>query len=318
MATITQTLNEERFSEPLQTYCGVSYPDSGWSNTFVNYFKDAEQPPPDTLNSEQMSEHEMRIARRSDESPNVDRTQVRVRNIRGEENQYRVDEQGFTIGHLDSKMQHWRDDNELKRVYFPEVTELLKRELGAKYVHQYEWHVRTGTLEEALKADSKDSVDINGPVRRVHIDESPKSANNEFNYYVLPDADGNEHLKGRPFGIFNVWKPLKAVTRDPLCLCDVRTIQDEDLQLGKVTVKNVGEIENFAIRPPKEEGVHSFSYLRGQQPNEALVFRIYDQRVDGVVGSKRSHGVAHTSFVDPGTEFEPSRQSVEVRSFCIF
>jgi hypothetical protein len=80
----------------------------------------------------------------------------------------------------------------------------------------------------------------------------------------------------------------------------------------------VGEIENFAIRPPKIKDAHKFVYLRDQQPHEALIFRIYDQRIDGSLGNKRNHGVAHTSFPDPGTEDEPPRESVEVRSFCVF
>ncbi|KAF2092394.1 hypothetical protein NA57DRAFT_8478, partial [Rhizodiscina lignyota] len=244
---------------------------------------------------------------------------VRVRNIRGHESEYSLEKQGFWIAHIESQIQNWRDDEELKRVYFPEIAELLKRETGAKYVLSYEHHVRAGTLEDALQKDSKGKVDIDGPVRRVHIDESPASARHEFNYWM--QLHTKEDVKGRQFGIYNVWKPLKTIRKDPLCLCDARSLKDEDLQSGKVTVPNVGEIENFAIRPPKEDGNHAFAYLRGQEPHEAYVFRIFDTRLDGgidgksVVGDgKRSHGVAHTSFVDPGTEQEAPRESVEIRS----
>lgn len=131
-------------------------------------------------------------------------------------------------------MRNWRDDSELKSVFFSEVDELLKRETGAKYTLQYEHHVRTGTLEDALAKDSKGAVDINGPVRRVHIDESPASGLNEYKYYMRPDDPGNEHLKSRHVAIFNVWKPIRTVQRDPLCLCDARSYADEDLQSGKV------------------------------------------------------------------------------------
>ncbi|KAK4542700.1 hypothetical protein LTR36_006272 [Oleoguttula mirabilis] len=279
----------------------ASFPDPDWSSTYLNYYQDADQPPPSTADTK-LSEHELRIVRRGDDSPNIARTPVSIRNIQGREAEYNLSIHGFM----------------LKAVYFSEVSELLKRDTGAKYVFQYEHHVRTATLEDALAKDSKGAVDIDGPVRRVHIDESPASARNEYAHYIRPDDPGNEHLKGRPFGIYNVWKPLATVRRDPLCLCDARSLGDEDLQSGKVTVPNVGEIENFVIRPPIEEGRHSFVYVRHQRPEQALVFRIYDGRVDGVVGEKRSHGVAHTSFPDPGTEDEAPRQSVEVRSFCIF
>jgi hypothetical protein len=127
-------------------------------------------------------------------------------------------------------------------LYFPEVSELLKSETGAKYVFSYEHHIRTGDLEDALAIDSGGAVDINGPVRRVHIDESPASAIAEYNHYMKPDDPGSEHLQGRSFGIYNVWKPLAVIRKDPLCLCDARSIQDEDLHGTRVTVPEVGEI----------------------------------------------------------------------------
>jgi hypothetical protein len=217
MATQTRTVVNNSSKEPSLRLAKPTK-DPEWSYTTVNYFKDADSPPPDSMNSG-LTEHELRLARRSDESPHIAPTPVRIQNIRGRLSEHSINEHGFTIAHLSSNTCNWRNDDELKRVYFPDVTELLKRTTGAKHVFPYEWHVRTGTLEEALETDSKGSVDINGPVRRVHIDESPKSAINEFNYYVRPNDPGNEHLKERPFGIFNVWKPLKVVRRDPLCLC---------------------------------------------------------------------------------------------------
>lgn len=212
MATTTQTSASDTshaYTKPSQESPQRSetvHWDQEWSKTVVNYYKDANTLPPDTLNST-LSEHEMRIARRSNESPHIDPTQIRVRNIRDHEHEYRLDKQGFTVAHFPSPpMQNWRDDQELKQVYFPAVTRLLKQLLGAKYVFQYEWHVRRETLESALQADSKGRVDINGPVRRVHIDESPASARNEFDYYYRPGEHGNEHLKDRRIAVYNVWK----------------------------------------------------------------------------------------------------------------
>lgn len=300
---------------------GPSYPDPEYSDTTLNYYKDAAAPPPDADNS-QLTEHQLRLLRRSDASPNIAPTPVRVRNIRGHETDYSVREQGFAIAALESHMpsaaESWRDEGELRRVYFPEVDALLKRVLGCRQTLQYEWHVRAATLEEALAAgDTEGLVDINGPVRRVHIDESPASAAKEFAYWH-PEVASQLQAEGRKFGIYNVWKPLKAIRRDPLCLCDARSLRNEDLQLGKVTVPKVGEIENFAVRSPEVEGRHEWAYLRGMGTGEAYVFRIYDGRVDGEGSGKRSWGVAHTSFVDPGTEAEEARESVEVRSFVVF
>lgn len=93
-----------------------------------------------------------------------------------------------------------------------------------------------------------------------------------------------------------------------------------------MTVLNVGEIKNFAVRPPREAGRHGFVYLRGQRPHEALAVRMSDTRVDGGVGGKGTRGVKRESwhgsfeFGRPrGTEGEAQPGvSVEVRSLCVF
>lgn len=295
---------------------GPDYPDPDWSATTLHYYRDAAAPPPDTANAPALGEHDLRRARRADDAPHVAPTAVRVRNIRGAEGEYSVERQGFAVVGLESGMPgesaSWKDDEQLKRVFFPEVDALLKRTLGCAQTFQYEWHVRSQTLEDALAASSEGKVDIDGPVRRVHIDQSAATARRELRHY-------HPELAGRAFGIFNVWKPLRTVRRDPLCLCDARTLRDEELQAGKVVVPNVGEIENFAVRAPREEGGHAWAYVRGMRADEAYVFRIFDERIDGEgEGEKRSHGVAHTSFVDPGTEEEEARESIEVRSFVVF
>ncbi|KAK3070745.1 hypothetical protein LTR53_009915 [Teratosphaeriaceae sp. CCFEE 6253] len=287
------------------------------TQTHLHYYKDTE-PLAVAASAPELSEHEQRVLRRSDDAPNVDRVAVRIRNIKGQEADYRIDMHGFTVAHLDSRLQYFGDDGELRRVYFPEVTELLRREIGAQHVFQYEWHVRSATLENSLKQDSTGAVDIKGPVRRVHIDESPATARKEFDYYLKPHEEPNRHLRGRPFAIYNVWKPLKTVRRDPLCLCDVRTLASEDLHSTKVCVPNLGEIENISLRAPRDAGRHGFVYVREQRLDQALVFRIFDSRIDGVVGDRKSHGVAHSSFADPGTEDQAARESIEVRNFCVF
>lgn len=83
----------------------------------MNYFKDADVPPPDTLNCE-MGEDEMRKTRRSDDSPYVCPTVVRIRNIRGEEEQYSVAKHGFKIAHLETEMRNWEDLEERKEFFF--------------------------------------------------------------------------------------------------------------------------------------------------------------------------------------------------------
>ena len=128
MATETPIVTEAR-SVPLWSSqtdgqrSDVVYPDAKWSETVVNYFKDYDLPPPDTLNST-LSEHEMRMVRRSDESPHVLPTRVSIRNIRGHESDYSIEEHGFAIKQMKLIDCDWKNDDSLKRVYFPEITKI--------------------------------------------------------------------------------------------------------------------------------------------------------------------------------------------------
>lgn len=283
-------------------------------NATINYYQEPTAASAPDLS--RLSKHELHVLRRQETAPELCPLPVRVYNLRGRESGFTVSENGFQVCQLDSALQAWDDEVDLKRVYFPEVTALLKRTLGARYVVQYEHHIRRKTLAEALALNSDDAVDIDGPVRRLHIDETPVSARREFEYYVR-----DPELLSRPFGIYNVWKPLKTVRKDPLCLVDARTLEKGDLKVGSVNVPNMGEIQNYSIRAPKERAreTHQFYFVDGQTKNEALVFRIFDERhIDGD-GEQMKLGVAHTSFEDPRTAslLDP-RESVEVRSFCIF
>ncbi|KAH6662723.1 hypothetical protein B0J14DRAFT_284762 [Halenospora varia] len=311
--TTTETIVAKADSTPLST--------NDYVHTTLNYWKeDSEILREGQGQAVNLTEHELRIARRADNAPNINPVPVRIKNIRPTLSSYTLPIQGFQICYLSSEMKDWHDDEELRSVYFDEVVELLKKVTGAMYVHSYEHHVRQKTLAEALTISSESKVDINGPVRRVHIDETPRSGRTERNYYLPSTNPSNSHLHNHPFGIYNIWKPLKTVKRDPLCFCDARSLKFRDLQPGAVTVPNVGEIENFSIKAPGkgEEGRHEWCFVDQQGETEAVVFKIFDSRDEDAEGKLEKLGVAHTSFVVEGTEEEEARESVEVRSFCFF
>lgn len=141
MAAQTQTATTIPRTSTVRPEQDKPYENPEYSFTYLNYFKDSDAAPPDQLNSA-LSEHELRVIRRGEESPNITRIRVQIRNIQGITDQYSIAEHGFTIGHLSSRMKNWRDDEGLKRVYFREIDELLKKETGAIWTYQYEHHVR--------------------------------------------------------------------------------------------------------------------------------------------------------------------------------
>lgn len=263
--------------------------------------------------------YELLELRASDDSPTIQRVPALIRDIRGLEHNFSLDEQGFVIQPLVSKMPSisaFNTPESVESIYYPEIDALLKNLVGAKDVVIYEHFIRARTVEDALQAPivTNDIPDVDAPVRRVHLDQTPTSSRQELDFRVK-----DPKLLGRPFAIYNVWKPLSPVKRDPLCLMDCRTIQQKDLKPVPFVLPDIGPVEIYAIRAPsgEEVGRHKWYYLKDQTPEEVLVFRIFDERYfrDGVV---EKFGAPHTSFTDPGTEHLPARQSIELRCFCFF
>jgi len=64
------------------------------------------------------------------EDPHV----VGVENVRGSEDQYKLDNAGFQFGREASKHTTFLDDKEIKAEYYPECIDLIKRFTGASRV----------------------------------------------------------------------------------------------------------------------------------------------------------------------------------------
>ena len=153
------------------------------------------------------------------------------------------------------------------------------------------------------------------PARFVHIDNSPVGARTLLNDHFGESAASI--MKSR-WGIINVWRPLKTIRKDPLTLCDTRSVPDEDLVpvyagLPKDTpFEKVSVGEGFETLEIRANPDHRWYYVSAMTPDEVLVFKMYDSKKD-VVGR-----VPHTSFSDPRTVDDEPRQSLEVRSFVFY
>src|SRR5215831_18551030 len=76
----------------------------------------------------------------------------------------KLDVHGFRYANHDTKMQNFLDADEIKRVYYPEMIELIKTESGAKRVVVFDHTLRTA--DDAFREEHK----IREPVRRAHND----------------------------------------------------------------------------------------------------------------------------------------------------
>lgn len=60
--------------------------------------------------------------------------QIEIENLRGKEDSVSLDKHGFQFGVADTKHKAFKDDEEIRREYYPETEKLLKKITGATKV----------------------------------------------------------------------------------------------------------------------------------------------------------------------------------------
>lgn len=157
------------------------------------------------------------------------------------------------------------------------------------------------------------------PARFAHIDQSPNGARTLLQDN-LPELAST--LAKTRWGIVNIWRPIKTIHRDPLALCDSRTIRDEDLAIVQSKLPRKGEGKGYYDTVSKGDGFETLElranpeqqwwYASELTPEECLVFKIFDSKMS-IKGRS-----AHTAFIDPKTKNFETRESMELRSFVFY
>ncbi|KAF9889369.1 hypothetical protein FE257_007479 [Aspergillus nanangensis] len=227
----------------------------------------------------------------------LDTVPVTIHDVSGRELDYTLDGQGFQFYYHESREKDFLDDEKIQREYYPETEQLLKDATGASRVFIFDH-----TIRRQSKDDRTPDAQIRGPVQRVHIDQSYAASKDRVTYHLPEDAP--ELLKGR-YQIINVWRPIKPILKNPLAVADAHSVSDEDLIPTKLIYPNrVGETCSVRSNPDIK-----WYYRHGQTPDLVTLIKCFDSKTDG-----RARRVPHSAFVDPDTEHEEPRESIEVRT----
>src|SRR5262244_2695718 len=211
-----------------------------------------------------------------------DPRQVTLRN--GRKGRFTLDRNGFRFVHHDTRVNNFYDEDEIRRVYYAEMEELVKQESGASRVVVFDHTLRTA--DDELRAAQK----IREVVRRVHNDYTEWSAPQRVRD-MLPDEA--EELLQRRFAIIQVWRPIRhPVETYPLAMADAQTLSPQDMIVSERRAP--GRIgQTYAIKYNPE---HKWYWFPRMRRDEAYVFKVFDSMKDG-----RARWTAHTAFEDPTT-----------------
>jgi len=211
-----------------------------------------------------------------------------------------VDREGFALVRQRSRLENFYDEDQVRRVYYPECERLLADLTGAPRVVVFDHIVR-----DAARASEKG---IKTPATAVHNDYTANSGPQRLRD-LLP-TESAELLRHR-FAIINVWRPLRGPVLDsPLGVCDARSIAPGDLvPNARLYPDRRGEIQ--AVR---FNSAHRWYYFSEMQPEEALLLKCYDSAEDG-----RARFTAHSAFLDPTAPPDSApRASIETRALVLF
>lgn len=229
-----------------------------------------------------------------------DPRRVTLHNGRGKD--FELERNGFRFLRHDTKVMDFYDEDEIRRIYYPEMVELIKAESGARRVVVFDHTLRTADdeLREAKK--------IREVVRRVHNDYTEWSAPQRVRD-ILPD-EAEQLLKGR-FAIIQTWRPIRhPVETWPLAMADAQSLAPADMLISERRAP--GRIgQTYAIKfNPK----HLWYWFPRMRREEAFVFKVFDSMTDG-----RARWTAHTAFDDPTSpQNARPRESIEIRSLAFF
>ena len=211
-----------------------------------------------------------------------------------------LDRQGFGLFEQRTAVRDFWDEDEIRRVYYPEAERFIAEATGASRVFIFDH-----TLRRRLPGVTDRRADMpRQPATRVHVDHTAKSGPQRVR--DLLGAEAEELLKGR-VQVINLWRPIRGPLRDaPLAVCDARTVDPGDLVPSDLVYKNrVGETYSVTYNP-----AHRWYYVPEMRRDEALLLKCCDTKTDG-----RARFMPHTSFTDPTTPPDaPPRESIELRT----
>jgi hypothetical protein len=213
-----------------------------------------------------------------------------------------LDREGFELIEHRTGVCDFYDEDELRRIYYPEAERLVAQATGATRVIIFDHTIRRRQWGAADRAAGMPRQ----PATRVHNDYTERSAPQRICELMGDEADA---LLGRRYEFINVWRPIRGPLRDaPLAMCDARSVSPGDLIASDLIYRDrTGEIYLMQHNPKQR-----WYYVPAMREDEALLLKCYDSARDG-----RAVLSPHGAFEDPTAPADVlPRESIELRTIA--
>jgi hypothetical protein len=225
---------------------------------------------------------------------------MRIHDARPVAGRLTLDGEGLALVEHRSAVKDFYDEDELRRVYYPEAERLVAEATGASRVLVFDHTIRRRVVGGIDRSPGTPRQ----PVTSVHNDYTVKSGPQRVRDLMGDEA---EELLRHRFEIINVWRPIRGPLRDaPLAVCDATSVAFADFVPSDLVYRDrIGETYRVRYNP-----AHRWFYVPEMRADEAVLIKCYDSAEDGA-----ARFTAHSAFEDPTAPANVlPRESIEVRT----
>lgn len=233
---------------------------------------------------------------------------VPIRNARPSQDQLSYDREGFAIYKAATNVTNFRDEEQIKQIYVPELAEIVRRVTGAAKVMIFP----SGVLRLSPWARDYGAPGTTYPAPKIHSDFSKESGRRVAEQMLDPKE--REHWMTKRIALFSLWRALSPPPQDvPLALCDAQTVAVEDFVVGTVYSGTGDQRSSMEGSAFKYNSSHRWYYFRDMHKDELLFIKAYDS------DDSKAWLVPHSAFVDPSAPDDaPPRMSIDYRALVFW
>jgi hypothetical protein len=232
-----------------------------------------------------------------------ERRDCRIHDARPLASAMSVESTGFELLEAPTGVSNFHDEQQVTGIYYREIEALAKSLVGGTQAVVFDHLLRQREQDRPPLTFGRENANP-AAVGRVHNDYTEASGRRRLNL-VLSDA-----APDLPFMILNFWRPVDHPAIDaPLAVCDARSFPARDwIESDLIYPTRTGE-----IYLGKYSTSHTWYYYPAMTPEELLVFKTYDSRLDSP-----ARMTPHCAFDDPSTPADtPPRRSIEIRCLVV-
>lgn len=242
-----------------------------------------------------------------------------------EQNQLSLTGNGFLLAKHESSVADWYDEEHVKRSYYPEAEKLVRGLLPeAVEVCALGHLVRNETGEPGRLGPHhivhNDFTDEYGErmaqgLAMVERGEMPKENAKYFEGLTAHAVSPSMILSHRVL-VLNLWRSTgeRPLERNPLALCDSRTIKREDLMETALPGYNGQNLDPpLKVFTAKHNPDQKWYYFPNLTREEVMVFRTFDSHPD----QGTFVPTLHSAISLPEQDEKAKRESCEVRVLCL-